>query len=151
MSESVDDVQRITEPELVCECRSEGVNVLNADQAIVEGLVGSESRNIRPCATETRQRQKLRGIGEEESPCEGVSVRQLNIRVGVELIFIKARRRRARLKPVWLGCGNQELAIGELCVKQRQRSRVNRRKLICGLQGSCRPVVGQFRINKNVG
>ena len=52
-------IGRITEVELVRQFWMEGVDILNADQTIVESLIGSEPGNIGPCAPKTGQCQEL--------------------------------------------------------------------------------------------
>ncbi len=111
------------------------MNVLNGSHAIVDGLVGSISGNVRPHVPKAGQGQELRCIGEEEFHCQRITVGEPKVSVRIELVFLEAGGRRAGEQPICLRRWNHELAIGKLRIEQCQRSGINRSYAKGRLQG----------------
>src|SRR4029077_962590 len=117
-------IERVTEAQFVRQSGIEGMDVLKTEQAIVECLAGSKSRNVWPCATKAGQHQELRCIGEEGFYCQRITAGEPKVSIRVELVFLEVGGRRSREKPICPRCRNHELAIWKLRVEQRQRSSI---------------------------
>ncbi len=121
------------------------MNILDRRDAIVKGLVGAETRHVRPGAAKAGKRQPLRGVRKKELHRKRVLRSEMVIEVRVKLVFLERRRRGTGVAAVGLRSGNDEISIGQPRVEQRKCRRVNGRNIECRLKRLRGTVIGQPR------